>query len=313
MNPSKPSLRIRAFTAVLIAMTFLALAVSGVILFLSPPGRVANWSDWRMLSLTKHDWTGLHVWFSLIFLITAGCHILFNSRPLLNYFKDRLTRRVGFRREWVLAFGVCGLVFVGVRAGLPPFSSFLDFNETVKRSWEDPRGVAPIPHAELLALGELAAKAEVPLEMALTRLEANGVKGATAEIVVAELAAANDLSAQRVYEILQGVNASGRGGGGRGPGAGAGKSSAGRSEEAGHGPGGGNGGGNGGWGGGGGPGRMTLTEFCASRDIDVKVAQERLEAKGIKPAPGRTLRDIAVDNGYERPYEVLDIIEGKAK
>jgi hypothetical protein len=27
--------------------------------------------------------------------------------------------------------------------------------------------------------------------------------------------------------------------------------------------------------------------------------------------PGRTLRDIAVDNGYEQPYEFTHIIEGK--
>jgi len=177
MNASKPSLQLRALTSVLIAVTFLALGVSGAILFLSPPGRVANWSDWRMLGLTKHDWTGLHVWFSVIFLVTAGFHIVFNFRPLVNYFKDRLTRRIGFRREWIVAFGLCAGVFVGVRAGVPPFSSFLDFNEGIKRSWEDPRGAAPIPHAELLSLKELAGKAEVPLDTALQRLTEKGVQG----------------------------------------------------------------------------------------------------------------------------------------
>ncbi len=313
MNASKPSLQLRAFTSVLIATAFLALGVSGTILFLSPPGRVANWSDWRMLGLTKHDWTGLHVWFSVIFIVAAILHLVFNFRPLVNYFKDRLTRQLGFRREWIVALGLCGVVFAGVRAGLPPFSSFLDFNERIKRSWEDPRGAAPIPHAELLTLKELAEKAEVPLETALQRLAEKGVKGATAEIVVSKLAEQNDLSAQRIYEIMQAVYTQTRGGGGRGPGAGAGeKSAVGESGETGHRPGGGGGGG-GGWGGGGGPGRMTLTEFCTSRKIDVKEAQARLEAKGIKFAPGRTMRDIAVDNGYDRPYEIMDIIERKTK
>ncbi len=312
MNSSKTALQLRALTSVLIAMTFLALGLSGAILFLSPPGRVANWSDWRMLGLTKHDWTGLHVWFSVLFLITAGFHIVFNFRPLVNYFKDRLTRQLGFRREWVVALGLCGVVFAGVRLEMPPFSSFLDFNERIKRSWEDPRGAAPIPHAELLTLTELAEKAEVPLEIALARLKEKGVQGATAEIVISKLAEQNDVSAQRVYEIMQAVYGQTRGGGGRGPGGGSGeKTVAGKSGESGHRPGGGASGG--GWGGGGGPGRMTLTEFCESRKIDVKEAQARLEAKGIKLTPGRTLRDIAVDNGYERPYEIMDIIEGKAK
>lgn len=305
MIVSKLSVQFRAFTSVLIAMTFLALAVSGAILFLSPPGRIANWSDWRMLGLTKHDWTGLHVWFSVIFLVTAGFHIAFNFRPLVNYFKDRFTRRIGFRREWMVALALCAVLFIGVRAGLPPFSSFLDFNERIKRSWEDPRGGAPIPHAELLSLEELAGKAEVPLNTALQRLEERRVRGATAEIIVAELASKNDVSARRVYEIIQGVQRQGRSGSGRGsvekPAMGETSESSHRSQPG------------SGWGGGGGPGRMTLTEFCAARKLEVKEAQAWLEAKGIKLTPGRTLRDLAADNGYERPYEIIDILEGSAK
>lgn len=312
MTANKPTLQLRAFTSVLIATAFLALCVSGTILFLSPPGRVANWSDWRMLGLTKHDWTGLHVWFSVVFIVAAILHLVFNFRPLLNYFRDRLTRQLGLRREWIVAVALCGVVFAGVRADLPPFSSFLDFNERIKRSWEDPRGAAPIPHAELLTLKALAEKAEVPLETALQRLAEKGVKGASAEMVMSKVAEQNDLSAQRVYEIMQGVYPQTRGGGGRGAGGGAGsKAVVGQGGESSHRPGG--GGGGGGWGGGGGPGRMTLTEFCTSRKIDVKEAQARLEAKGIKLVPGRTLREIAVDNGYERPYEIMDIIEGKTK
>jgi uncharacterized membrane protein YgcG len=300
MTGGNPSLRLRAFTSVLIATAFLLLACSGAILFLSPPGRVANWTDWRMLGLTKRDWTGLHVWFSAVFVVATIVHTVLNFRPLVNYFKDRFTRRVGFRPEWVVALVVCGVVFAGTRAGLPPFSTFLDFNERVKRSWEEPRGAAPIPHAELLTLQELAAKAEVPLEVALQRLAQHGLKDASPEIIVANLASRNGLPAQRVYEILQGTRARG---GGAGRGAGGGGESGYRGE----------GGGGRGAGGGGGPGRMTLTEFCESRSVDVTQAQARLQTKGIQFAPGRTLREIALDNGYDRPYEIVDIIEGKAK
>lgn len=310
MTGGNPSLRLRAFTSVLIATAFLLLACSGAILFLSPPGRVANWTDWRMLGLTKRDWTGLHVWFSAVFVVATIVHTVLNFRPLVNYFKDRLARRVGFRPEWVAALGVCGVVFAGTRAGLPPFSTFLDFNERVKRSWEEPRAAAPIPHAELLTLQELAAKAEVPLDVALQRLAQHGLKDASPEIIVANLASRNDLSAQRVYEILQGARSRGGGGGrgaGGGPGQGAAPSRGGNSGYRGE------GGGGRGAGGGGGPGRMTLTEFCESRSLDVTQAQARLQAKGIQFAPGRTLREIAVDNGFERPYEIVDIVEGKTK
>lgn len=309
MTGNKPALQFRAFTSVLIALAFLALVVSGVVLFISPPGRVANWTDWRVFGLAKHDWGGLHICFSVLFLIGVGIHLFFNLRPLLNYFKDRLTRRIGYRWEWVAGLVLCGVVFAGTRAGVPPFSTLLDLNEQVKRSWEDTRTAAPMPHAELLTLRELAQNAEVPLDTALDRLAARGVQGATPETVMATLAAQNDLPAQRVYEIIQGAQMPSRGGSGRGKEGNVGKKTvSGQSGEAGHRP----GGGGAGWGGGG-PGRMTLTEFCESRKIDVKEAQARLEAKGIKLVPGRTLREIAVDNGCERPYEITDIIEGKIK
>ena len=35
----------------------------------------------------------------------------------------------------------------------------------------------------------------------------------------------------------------------------------------------------------------------------------RLQAKGIKFTADRTLREIALDNGYDRPYEILNIRE----
>jgi len=69
----------------------------------------------------------------------------------------------------------------------------------------------------------------------------------------------------------------------------------------------------GGGGPGGGAGRMTLTEFCQSRGIDPAEALARLEAAGMRVAEGRTLREISTDNGFTRPFEIIEIIEGRAK
>jgi hypothetical protein len=62
---------------------------------------------------------------------------------------------------------------------------------------------------------------------------------------------------------------------------------------------------------GGGPGRKTLTEFCAAEGIELQEALGRLERKGFQAAPNLTLREIAVQNGYERPYELLEVIRGQ--
>lgn len=52
--------------SVLVAVSFVMLLLSGAMLFVAPPGRVANWSNWRLLGLTKHDWGGLHIWFAAV-------------------------------------------------------------------------------------------------------------------------------------------------------------------------------------------------------------------------------------------------------
>ncbi len=321
---TRPPFSWRAMTSVLLTGTSLVLLVSGLVLFVSPPGRVANWSDWRLAGLTKHDWSGLHVWFATVFLVVATFHLIFNIRPLLNDFRSRRTRRFGFRWEWAVALLLCALVYGGTRLGWAPFSTLLAFNERVKRSWEDSRARAPIPHAELLTLKELSEQAGVPYETASERLENRGAKSVRPDIVVADFASTNALTPQRVFElILDQRRGGGGGGGGGGRGGGAPTTATDLREDrgarggggGGFGRGGGGGGGGyggggsaGGGGGGGGPGRMTLTEYCAEQQLELDKAIDLLKARGVKASPDRTLREIAVDNGLDRPSEIIEIL-----
>ena len=150
----------RNFFSILIAIAFLALAVTGVVLFLVPPGRVANWTDWRLAGLSKDQWQSLHICFGVVFAVGSVVHIYLNWRTLVCYFTSRATGRLSFRWEWALAIGLCAVVGFGTVLGLPPFSSFMAFHETVKHSWEAEERRPPIPHAELLTLSELAVEAE---------------------------------------------------------------------------------------------------------------------------------------------------------
>lgn len=269
-------------TTAFVALSFLLLLGSGLVLFLAPPGRVANWTDWSVIGLLKAEWSGLHIWFGAVFLVAVGFHLVFNWRPLVSYFKDRLTRRVGFRPEWIAATAACAAVVVGTLAGVPPFSSLLQWNEALKESWDRPAARAPIPHAELLTVGELAEKGGTTAAAALVRLEARGLKDVSAGTVVAKVAAAAGLSAQQVYEIIVPaavVAATGEG-----------TTEAGRT--------------------GGGTGWKTLAQFCADEGIPLGDARARLSAKGFSAEEGLTLRELAVKNGFEKPYELLEIIRG---
>jgi len=279
----------RAMTSVLITVSFIILVLSGVMLFVSPPGRIANWTNWNILSLTKKDWIAVHVCFATLFLVVSIFHLAFNWRPLVSYFKDRLTRQFGFRWEWLVALVICGAVYAGTRLNVPPFSTLLTFNEQVKESWDNPRERAPIPHAELLTLSDLAQKVGVDMATVTNRLQARGITGCSADIVVQQLADKNRISSQQLYELI--VAEPARNGVGRGQGQGEGRG--------------------GGAGIGGGMGFKTLTQFCADEGIPLTNALSRLQARGIMASSEQTLREIAVNNGYSRPYEILVILRAR--
>ncbi|NWG76022.1 MAG: DUF4405 domain-containing protein [Rubrivivax sp.] len=130
----------RAWVSVVVLLSFAVLAASGFVLWVAPPGRIANWGDWTLLGLRKSEWAALHIWFALVFAIMALTHLVFNWRPLLCYFKNRLSQQWGFRREWIAAAALCAVVFVGVRREFPPFSSLLAFTHDVRQSWDQPGG-----------------------------------------------------------------------------------------------------------------------------------------------------------------------------
>jgi hypothetical protein len=61
----------RAFISVLPGVSFVAMSVTGVVLFVMPPGRIACRTGWRIPALTKDQWDGLHIWFSLLFMVAV--------------------------------------------------------------------------------------------------------------------------------------------------------------------------------------------------------------------------------------------------
>lgn len=281
---SAPAFQWRALVSVVVMLSFLMMLVSGVGLWVAPPGRIANWTDWTIFGLRKGEWADLHLWFGLVFVVASGFHVVLNWRPLLGYFKSKLTRQFGFRREWIAALLLCAAVFGGTRLDIPPFSMLLVFTEDIRESWEIQNQRPPIPHAELLAVRELAEQAGVSLTNAIARLAARGIKGASPEIRVADLAERNHVPAQQLYKIMTAQEGAQEKGVGQGRGSGAGA--------------------------GGGFGRRTLAAFCQEEGIALQAAQKRLESKGIHASGNQTLREIAEHGGYEKPFEVLEVIRG---
>jgi uncharacterized membrane protein YgcG len=299
----------RAFISLVVTISFVAMAFSGVMMFLSPPGRIANWSGWKLIGLTKEQWISVHLSFSAVFLVSSLIHIWLNGRALLSYFCSRMKKVFLLRVELFIAAILCGILLWGTLAQIAPFNQVITLREKAKRIWDNSSQQAPIPHAELLTLAQVAEAAERDVATLRANLDSRQIQADWDTDLFGEVAQRNGMTPIELYNI-----AMGRAGQGRGFGGGQGRQSAGSSEDnAGTGGGGPGGGGLGGPRGsgsgfGGGYGRMTLQDICLSENIDLQTALDRLTKAGIQAQPEQTLRQIANTSG-KRPSEVFDLIK----
>ena len=273
----------RAFFSLLSAVSLIGMTFTGVILFVVPPGRIANWTGWTILALTKQQWIALHDWFSIIFVVAAGFHLYLNWRPFVSYFKSKISKALALRAEWLAALVVCIIAFVGTVSGISPFSNLMAWNESIKQSYDSPRQRGPVPHAETMTLRELAENyTGVELGTMLNNLRRHGIQFESPDAVLGELAEANGLTPAELYNIAIGQRGAGGGFGAQGGGGGSGF------------------------------GRMTLKQFCQQEGLDVDTTVRKLKDNGYKASPDMTMRAIA-DSAGVRPSQVRTIIESSGK
>lgn len=274
----------RAFISVTTGLSFVGMSLTGIVLFVTPPGRVAHWTGWKMLALTKDQWGALHIWFSVVFMVAALLHLYLNWRCFLGYFRSRAHRVFALRREWLLALLMCAVVAWGTLSHVEPFSSLLRWNEAAKRYWETPAGQAPIPHAELMTLNELAERMGfLEAETMMEHLRTAGVDVNTPEAVVGDLAKEAGMTPRRLYAIATGQSGqqqTGRGRGGRGS----------RNMSGGY-----------------GIGRLTLRQYCQQQDLPLEQAEQTLRDQGFHADADMTLREIATAAGVH-PSAMRDVL-----
>ncbi len=270
----------RTFTSVATAISFLGISITGLVLFITPKGRVAHWTGWEMIGFTKDQWSGLHIWFALTFLIAGACHTAFNWAPLLGCFRDRIRKRYALRPEWILALLLLSVICVGTILSITPFSSLLILNESIKNSWEVPGKQAPIPHAELMTLQQIANKVDgVDADTMLKNLRAQGITVESPNIVIGELAHQHKQTPGQIYTLAVGKILA--------------RSTSDDDISLGA------------FGGGSGIGRLTLKQYCQERELELSQAIRKLQAEGFRAEPDMLLRDIA----HGRNAHVSDLLE----
>jgi uncharacterized membrane protein YgcG len=285
----------RALISVTTILSFLVMSVTGAVLFVTPPGRIAHWTGWTFSGLDKDQWAALHIWFSLVFLLAAGFHIYLNWRPLVSYFKDRARKAFALRWEWVVSLALCVLVWVGTLSEVTPFSNLLALNDRIKHSWDQPGQRAPIPHAELMTLNEVAEKVEgLDGTTMMQNLQDKGIEVASPNAVVGELAQQNNMTPNRLYALAinERPRGAGQGGNWRFSGRQEGRGGLGAGRQG---------------GGGFGIGRLTLRQYCEQEGLDVETAVAKLKENNVEANPDTTIREIA-DNAGLHPSVIRDIL-----
>lgn len=149
-QPGRFVFRFRAFVSLSVFVSFLAMSISGIVLYIAPSGRIARDLDWRVWSLSRGDWTALHLTFSAVFMIAALIHLWLNRRPIWSYLKIKTKVAAGLRWEWLGVLVMAAVVTWGTLKPFEPFTTVLELRDRYRRNI--PQQTAP---PEAVAAGQI--------------------------------------------------------------------------------------------------------------------------------------------------------------
>ncbi len=283
MNHTK--FKFRVFTALIMLWSFVLESITGIVLYIVPPGRIAHWTNWKLWGMTKEDWGALHTIFGYIFLIFAVWHIIYNGKPILNYIRIKVKSGLKARKEMMVSVALTLLFTIATLGGIPPFSTIMDVGESLRSSWEESRQEPFMAHAELLTFEEFVKQIKVPKEKALQILKTQGISVTDTDRSIQELAKENNVSPSQIHQlILDGLAPEEKEIARKAPT----KSGA-----------------------GGGYGWKTIRDLSSDLGIPIQEILDFLKAKGISAGPDDVIRDIAEKNGIKAYDLVRELREHK--
>ena len=113
------------------------LLITGIALYVSPPGRFAHAVVWRFLGFTKEQWTAIHTVSAYIVAIFTFWHLALNWKQLLSYLRSGACRVYRFKAEFAVALLLTVLVWFGAVFNVPPFSYMMELSDAISDSWVD--------------------------------------------------------------------------------------------------------------------------------------------------------------------------------
>ena len=204
MTDKQKSWNKRGLVSLLTLGGFIVMSLTGLMLYIVPQGRIAYWTDWHLLLLSKTQWGDIHILSSLLFIVAGVLHVYINWKQLMRYFYNRARGAMTLKKELAVALAITVLATVSGIYRLPPLSLLIDLNEAVKAAWvTSPDHEPPFGHAEELSLKVLCKKLGIPLDQARAALEAKGHKIKSTGDSMQTLARANGTTPMALYAVIK--------------------------------------------------------------------------------------------------------------
>jgi hypothetical protein len=194
----------RVLISLVTGLSFVTMSLSGIAAFIVPQGKVAYWTNWTFLGLSKTQWGNIHITTSVLFLIAGIWHTCYNWTPLMQYLRGVPGRMTASRRDLGIAALVTAFFTVGAVTKTPPLNYILNFNNWIKESWvRTPADDPPFGHAELLSLKGFCKKMYIDTGEALRELRQSGLNVIDENSTVDQIARANRMTPAGVYQLIK--------------------------------------------------------------------------------------------------------------
>ncbi len=269
---------LRRIVSLSMMLSIVGMLVSSIILYIVPQGRIAYWSGWTLLGLSKSQWGAIHTNLGFLMLVSGAFHVYFNWRPLTSYMKNKARDFRLFTPNFNVALLVF-VAFVGLTImALPPTVWIQDLRAKLEEGAAEDLGEPPYGHAEQSSLRVLLRNVGMAPDVAKANLENGGIQVVDPEASILDIASDHGMTPKELFEIIRGPTDQ-------------------RTKDLlpiptsmpk-------------------GSGRLTLEAFCQQYNLDLEKSVAILKAAGLAVDPQLSLKDIGANNSLEA-LDLLDIL-----
>lgn len=202
----KNNFKFKSTVSFLVLLSFFILASSGIVLYFKPEGSIARWTGWTLLGMDKEGWEGIHILFSLLFILSVILHLLYNWRILTGYIFNKVSKGLYLKREIAAALIISSVFLFFAIIRIQPLQSILECRAIVKKGRHIIKAAPPVQDFDKLSLSDAAEVLNISLDDITRIIRLKDYNIEKTDITLHKLAENNNVSPEKLYmEILENI------------------------------------------------------------------------------------------------------------